>query len=193
VALAATATTLTFGSSGAVAQTDTISGGTQPYSIFTAPNAAVATASIVASTGVLTVTPVGPGTTTIVVHDSLAASITITVTVTAMTVQINRTIVSATLGAIHEENPSYWDPITRTNLNRGNPVSGDLGKFSPSQLQSIANAINRGTLSVVSGTFPTTNETFALYNTIFDHGVAGGDSDTGITSVAAASSLQNNF
>lgn len=190
MALAATSSTVTFTSKRAAVQTTTVSGGTQPYSISVAPNAAVATASIVGATGVVTITPVGPGTTTLTVLDSAAATKVITVTIAATVVKVNTRISSAILGTIQADNATYWDPVTATNLTRGNPTSGTLDGFTDPQLQNISQAVQSGRLSLVSGALPAPTATYALYNNFFEAGEAGGDSATGITGVAAADALE---
>lgn len=111
----------------------------------------------------------------------------------ATIVSLNTRIVSAELGCIQTDNASYWDPLTKTNLHRGNPTSGDLSGFTNTQLANIANAVKAGTLTLVSGSLPAATDTFKTYSNFASAGVAGGPGWTGITGRAAASPLENNF
>lgn len=63
----------------ALSQNVTLSLGSGTYSITTPPNAAIATASL--ATNVLTINPVGVGTTTVVIGDSISGTCTITIDV----------------------------------------------------------------------------------------------------------------
>ena len=132
----------------------------------------------------------------------------------ALNVQLNTRISTAILGTSNS-NFSYYDPVTGVNLNKGNPISGDLSNFAPAQLVNIANAIYYGTISVVPASsaqaataMPTHTATSALYNTYFYKGSASGSFvpnssggevpsgvklGQGITGVAAADLLENNF
>jgi len=111
----------------------------------------------------------------------------------SLIVQINTAISNKRLGAIVNPNASYWDPLTGTNLNKGNPTSADLSSFSNIQLANIANAVADGTLTLVSGSLPAATDTFSSYSLFASAGVAGGPGWTGITGVAAADALENNF
>lgn len=97
-----TSTSLTFASPTDTAQTVTISGGVTPYSINTAPNSGIATASL--STATLTVTPVGAGSTSVIVQDSKGATATISIVVDAASSSGSGTtpvVAQSAAGSIH--------------------------------------------------------------------------------------------
>lgn len=121
----------------------------------------------------------------------------------ALIVSLNQRLVSAQAGAVSSPNNSYWDPVTKTNLNRSNPTSADLTAFSSSQLANISNAVAFGTLTLVSGVLPAATQAFSMYGSqtlnaptgtgvLAASGGAGLDYHYGITGVAASDALQNN-
>lgn len=112
----------------------------------------------------------------------------------AVKVTLNTHIVSKELGCIQADNLSYWDPITKTNLTRGNPTSGDLTGFSSANLVNIANSVKAGVLSVTTGVLnATATDVFSTYSLYASAGSAGAPGWFGITGVAAASPFEKNF
>lgn len=82
VPLAASPTSLTFGSSTSPAQTLVVSGGTPPYTLAFGATVGVASASAF-SGGSVTISPVAAGTTTATISDSASGTINVPITVTA--------------------------------------------------------------------------------------------------------------
>ena len=103
----------------------------------------------------------------------------------AIVVRLNQRVSNPRLGVIQQDNAQFWDPLTKTNLTRSNPTSGDLTAFSAAQLQNVATAVQNGVLTLVSGTMPSTNAIYAAYGLFASAGQVGGPGWTGVTGLAA--------
>jgi len=94
-ALVASPSTLNFATSSASPQTSTISGGVSPYSIVSSPDGSIATASL--TSGTLTVSPVGPGSTTCVIQDSGSTTVTVNINVASGNVILSPSLLNFAL------------------------------------------------------------------------------------------------
>jgi hypothetical protein len=115
---------------------------------------------------------------------------------TPIIVQLNLNPSSQKLGTSHG-NYSFYDPLTGVNLNKSVQVSSDLSGFSAPQLHNIANAVFIGTLTCTSGAseLPAPTASFLKYGLYMHPGASPTQAlkGNGITGVAAADSLENNF
>lgn len=141
--LSATPTSVVIAKPGATATT-TISGGTAPYAITTAPAAGVATATI--SSGVVTVTGVAAGTTSLVVTDNAGVTGTLAITVDApVTVAPSAILVGYNAGAqfITATKSGYSGALSAVSSNTAvATVTG--GGSGPTQTFQVVRVVGSG-------------------------------------------------